>query len=345
MTLTETASFTKKAIITFIIVLILGIAGWLGWRYYWYNYIYLPSIQVKAVEPDVKFGILPYPSLIKNTISPSNYSYTIDSPTGTLPADLPKIMDVYFIPKTTITLLAPDRAKELASSFGFKVGPQINSATGYQFSDETGGVFLIDLETLNFKFRRNIATDSAQPTDSTQLMSQTLPTKEQIVTEFKQMLEQRNLLNPDLNSGRSDVVYNQGEQAISNSATVSLWQANIGQYQIITPQFNNGLVKSVITKYTGENHYAALNYIFWPIDLNQKATYYIKTVDQALTDLKSGQGTIISVPDGANISVVNAYLAYLLPEEYTPFLQPVYVFEGPDFNAIVPAITSEYLKP
>lgn len=346
MTLTETAKFTKRGLLTVIILLILSLSGWIGYKYYYHNYVYLPSIQPKPILPDIKFGILPYPSLVRNDISPSNYSYSIDTPTGSLPNDFPTVMDVYFIPKTSITLLAPDRTKELAQSFGFKNGPEIKSPVLYEFTDESGGKFIIDLETLNFKFRKNIATDSAKPKDDFDTtIDKILPDPASLIGELKFALENRNLLNKDLQDGKSEVTYEKDTQSESNTALVSLWQKDINSYPIVTPEFTQGRVKAVATKFKGENRFASLDYIYWPVNTEEKAIYYIKSVDEALTDLKNGLGVVVKEPKSTTVSITDAYLAYLLPENYTPFLQPVFVFEGPDFASIVPAIKAEFLKP
>ncbi len=53
--------------------------------------------------------------------------------------------------------------------------------------------------------------------------------------------------------------------------------------------------------------------------------------------------------DQINAELFSSYLylamaAYFESENYTPYLQPVYVFEGPDFVAFDSAVTVDYLS-
>lgn len=343
MTLTETATLTKRGIVGFIIAILLIIIGWLGYRYYHYNYVYLPSLIAQKPKPNVEFGILPQPSFLNTDISSSNYAYSIDTPTGSLPTDFPEIVKVFFIPKSSITLLAPDKAKELAKTFGFRNGPEIKTSVEYSFDDGSEGRFLIDLETLNFKFKKNVASVSADPQNDPQ--DPTLPDQTQIAQNFKRLLSDTGLLKKDLEAGRTKVTYENNSSQTAETAAVTLWQDDIEKLPIVTPSFSSALIKATVTKYQSSlTRYSALEYIYWPIDTTKFATYPVKTADEALEDLKSGNGVVALASKGSEISLAEVYLAYLLPEEYTPYLQPVYVFEGPSFAGFVPAIKDEYIK-
>lgn len=87
-----------------------------------------------------------------------------------------------------------------------------------------------------------------------------------------------------------------------------------------------------------------MDYIFWPIDLNNFGTYPIKKVDEAFEELKNGEGFIAIEPLRGNVSISKIYLAYYLSEEYTNYLQPVYVFEGSGFASIVQAVKNEFVE-
>lgn len=343
MTLTETATLTKRGIVGFIIAILLIIIGWLGYRYYYYNYVYLPSLITQKPKPTVEFGILPQPSFLPTQISSSNYSYSIDTPTGSLPTNFPEIVKVFFIPKSSITLLAPDKAKELAKSFGFKNGPEIKTSVEYSFDDGAEGRFLIDLETLNFKFKKDVATVSADLLNDPQ--DSVLPDQTQIAQNFKRLLSDSGLLKKELENGRTKVTYENDSPQNAQTAAVTIWQDDIEKLPIVTPAFSSALIKATVTKYQSPlKRYSTLEYVYWPIDTTKFATYPIKTAAEALEDLKSGKGAITLTPIKSEVSIANVYLAYLLPEEYTPYLQPVYVFEGPNFAAFVPAVKDEYLK-
>lgn len=343
MTLTETATLTKRGAVGLIIAILLIIVGWLGYRHYHYNYVYLPSLIAQKPKPNVEFGILPQPGFLETDISSSNYTYSIDTPTGSLPANFPEMVKVFFIPKSSITLLAPDKAKDLAGIFGFKNGPEIKTSVEYSFDDGGEGRFLIDLETLNFKFKKDVATVSADPLNDPQ--DPILPDQTQIAQNFKRLLSDSGLLKKEFENGRTKVTYENDSPQNAQTAAVTLWQDDIEKLPIVTPTFSSALIKATVTKYQSPlMRYSTLEYVYWPVDTTKFATYPIKTAEKALDDLKSNNGVVVLAPKNPSVSIAEVYIAYLLPEEYTPYLQPVYVFVGPDFAGFVPAVKGEYIK-
>ena len=124
---------------------------------------------------------------------------------------------------------------------------------------------------------------------------------------------------------------------------ISLWRENIDQKSIFTSDFNKALVNATISKSASDlENYYALEFTNYPIDTSTFATYSIKTAEVAYNDLKSGKGVLILQPIKPQVSISSVYLGYYLPDNYTPYLQPIYVFEGQNFVAYVPAITDEF---
>ncbi len=335
MTLTETARLTKRTLVFLTIALVLSISGFIGYQYYWYK-IYLPNIPPVEVKPEVKFGKLPRPGLPVSTPS-ANLNFALDTETGTLPANLPKIIKVYFIPQLGATFLASDRAKLLAASFNFTQGPEILNPTLYKFTDSSGGQFLMDLESGNFKFTRQEASPSANFQDS-------LPDQNTIAADFKKFLSSKNLLKPPLVNAKIKVTYDKLNQLESTHAFLTLWQDKVDDYPIVTADFNKGLINASYSKYGKEEEkFFELNYNFWQVDQANSSTYPIISVEDAFSALKKGNGFIAVSSPKNPVSINSVYLAYLLTEGYTPYLQPVYVFEGQEFVAMLPAITEEFL--
>lgn len=336
MTLTETASLTKKVLVVAFIFLAISSFGWIGYRAY-RNY-QISKIPPPEEKPEVKWGILPKPTLITTPVSASNYVYSLDTATGGLPEDLPKFFKVYFVPQTGTTLLASDRARDLARKFDFNDPPQPLTPTTYRFTDTSGSELIINLNTGSFKLRRPAATESADIADL-------LPNKEQIKTEYLSFLSSKNLLKEQLENGRTQIFYDQPSQRESNSARITLWQNDVDNVQIITPQFTTGLVNAVVTKERDEKQkYTSLDYVVWPVDTTQSSTYPLKPVTQAFEDLKAGKGVIVIEPARSRVSLTKVTIVYLLPEDYPQYLQPVYLFEGDQFAAMTPAIADEYLE-
>ena len=341
MTLTEASAATKKGMIVAVITLFVLLSTWGIWHYY-YNYIYLPGLPPVIEQPTLAFGPLPKIAFPETTVSSSNFSYTLDTETGSLPQDTPRLIKVYSVAQLATDLLALDRAKNLAGSLGFNKTPQAILATQYRFNDDkNGGELIVDLDTGNFKYRRNIAAGTRDNFEDI----------EDFINEdyqgriFKNFLNSKGLLKDQLKAGKTTSSYNNVVKKDSNLVTVNLWQESIEDFPIVTPKFTEGLIKGVGTNDRDDaNKFIALDYIFWPIDLENFGTYPIKNATEAFEEFKNGDGFIAIEPRSSSASITKVYLGYYLDEVYANYLQPVYVFEGPGFAGMVSAIKSEIVE-
>lgn len=341
MTLTDAAALTKKGIIVSVITLILGFTTWGIWHYY-YNYIYLPGLPVAVEKPTLAFGPLPKVTFPESAISSGNFTYSLDTETGALPEDTPELFKVYSVAQLATDLLALDRAKSLAKSLQFNETPLAISATQYKFIDDIkGGELIVDLDTGNFKFRRNAATESGERFERIE----TFIDDSSQTQNLKSFLSSKGLLKEQLKSGKITPTYNSPVKKDSTLVTVNLWQDSIDEYPIVTPKFNEGLIKAVGNNNQNiDRKYILLDYIFWPIDLENFGTYPIKTPEAAYEELQNGEGFIALEPRSNSVSIAKVYLAYYLAEQYSSYLLPVYVFEGIGFAGYVPAVLSEFVE-
>lgn len=340
MTLTETASFTKKALVFGTVFLVFSGIVFAGYQY-WYNKIYLPNLPVKEEKPDNKFGALPKLKLPINSISSSNYAYSLDTETGSLPGNIPKLVKVYPITPLSTDLLALDRAKALADKLDFKSGPEMLSSTQYRFMDQFGGEFLIDLDTGNFKYTHQESSESASLQTNSQFLED-----DRLNADFKSFLAGKNLLKDHLQGGRTSTpLFEKALKNESTFATLSIWQNDVDKLPVITPLFKLGLIKAIITKSSDEIYrFRTLEYTYWPVDLESPSTYPIITPDEAFSLLKSGEASVLIEPPFSKASITRVYLGYFLSDEYLPYLQPVYVFEGNQFSAVVAAINPDLIQ-
>lgn len=333
MTLTETAVFTKKALVFAVFIFIFLLLCWGAYAYY-IKFIYKPPVIEEI--PNLNFGVLPRPNLPKTITDSSSFTYTLDTATGSVPTDTPKVFKVYSIAQLATDLLALDRAKDLSVNLGFNRTPQMLNSTEYRFLSDKGGDLTINLDTGNFRYERPLATDSANLDNRESFLKEA-----RLSQQFKSYLSQKSLLKKELEDGKTKVEYNINKF----SAKISLWQEDIDKTPIVTGTFSEGLIKAIVSQQSEEaKKYILLDYIFWPIDLENFATYPLKKADEALKNLESGNGTVITSPKSSAVSVTKIYLAYLLTKDYTPYLEPVFVFEGTDFVAYVPAVTDKYLE-
>lgn len=232
----------------------------------------------------------------------------------------PRFIKVYFIPQAGLTLLAPDRARALAEKLGFNIGPQTETPDTYTFSNEANGKLTINILTGNFSYQKN-ATPSAEILP--------FPEKNSLIQQFKTHLSTKIQLPRELENGRNNVIED----------IVTLWPEHIDNLPIVTADYNLGLIKGkAITLEDGSVDFDSVTFTFWPVDLTSYSTYELKTPTQALEDLKGGKAYIARQPSSPQVSLTSVTLAYYQSQTYTPYLQPVYIFEGSSFIALVPAI-------
>lgn len=318
------------------VFIFLLITAFISYQIYYYQY-YLPRKPKPVILPQVLWGKLPPPNLPQSSTPSANLSYTIATPTGSLPTDIPKIVKVYFLTQLGTSLTALDTAKTFAANLAFPNGPNVINQTQYQFSDSSGGNLTIDLGSGNFSFER-VATTSGVLEDSI------LPDQTTLVNNFKSFLASKNLLKDDLKNGRSKVTYDQLAQQNSTRATLTIWPSDLNNYQIVTPDFNSGIIKAIVGKARDDiNRYLSLNYTYWGPDPNTTSTYPLITPDQAFNRLQAGEATIVLSPLKSNVSITNIRLAYFESDQYSPYIEPIYVFEGENFVSYLPAIDPKYL--
>jgi len=335
MTLSQTAIVTKQIITISIFAIVLGLVSFIGYKI-WYAY-YLAHLPAVEEKPDTKFGLLPSLDFSQGTVSSSNYSYSIDTSTGNLPKigqdpGFEKLVKVYFVTKTFASLLSSEKSQALAEKFDIKVAPEILSETSYRFK-EKDKTLTVDLDSGNFVFKRE-ATLSAQAS---------LDDDSRLVSDFERNLENLGIFKEDLKKGRTKVLLLRPETA---TAQISLWPASIDSKPIQTPQFDSSLISATVYKSADDlKNYLSLNFTYYPIDTSTYATYPIKSAQQAFEDLKNGKGVVTIEPLKPNVSITSIYLGYYLPENYSPYLQPIFIFEGPHFASYVPATSEQFQTP
>lgn len=333
MTLTQVATFTRRTIIISMVLSILGLSSFIGYRIWYTNY--LANLPPVVEKPDTKFGVLPSPEFSPGIASGANFSYSIDTTTGNLPKFDP-VIRVYFLPKGNTSLLAGQKGDELAQKLKLPPTPKILSDTKYSYSSSDSNL-IFDLETGNFTYIKE-ATIAAKLAEN-----EPLEDDDRLIANFKTLLNQLGVLREDLAQGQSKL--QKVFLAEKEAAVISLWPKDLDTKPIITGDFNKGLVSTEIFKSSRQiENYTSLSFIYWPIDKDIFATYPSKTAEQALENLKIGKGIIALAPNKPQISITSVYLAFYQSLSYSPYMQPIYVFEGPQFAAFVPAIADQYLS-
>ncbi len=320
MTLTQAASFSRKFIIFSVVTLSFASVGYIGTKIY-RAYNPIPEVIVKE-EANLRFGVLPLPKF-PLSVDSSKFTYSIDTIDGNLPS-FDRLIRVYVIPPVFASFLSPDKAAKLAGSLNLIPIPQTISETEHKFTN-TDSSLLVNLNSSNFHYSRT-STASANLVSNDQNLE----------SGFKKFLDKLGFLNDSLKTGRVII------DSQKDYTQISIWPGDIDGKRIYTPSGRIALVNAAINGSISDfTNFVAINFTFWPVDITSYATYPLKNATDALEDLKSGKGFIIQSPDSSRVSITNVHLGYYESSEYSPYLQPIIVFEGQNFLAYVPAITRD----
>ncbi|HKC05200.1 MAG TPA: hypothetical protein VKC54_05015 [Patescibacteria group bacterium] len=312
--------------------------------------IYLKIFPPPPPAPTIKFGKLtkiPFPKVD----NPAKLSYTLETPQGGLPTDIPTQAKVFFMPKPNSSLLALDVAKERAKAMGFTSDPIPESDTIYKFTNPNFPA-MIEMNIISGTF--SISYDLSADRSPIALKP---PVAEVAASEFRSLLSGANILPDDLSGPTTHVFYKLSsgklDPALSLSESdvvkINLFRKNYDNLPSLTGSPNEGNVWAIVSgSSTREQQVIASEYHYYPVDETQFSTYPLKTAAQAFSELQSGSGFIADIglnKDGDTLKIRRIYLAYFDPESESDFYQPVYVFEGDNgFTAYLPAVTSTYYE-
>ncbi len=300
--------------------------------------------------PDVKFGKLPMLEFpVVDLVG--GWQYKLETPTGGLP-NLPNQFKVYFMPIKKPNLLAYDEAAQLAENLGFLREPQKLSETEYRWRGNLGvsASLQMNIITGEFLFQRNWREDKSY------LVPNFFIEKDKAVNNVKNYLARLGLLASDMAEGKSTVEFLKVQngklvQAASLSKSqfirVNLFRMPIEGVAVVNPLVNKGLISAVLGLQREETkRFVEIRYSYFPVDLDQSASYPLIGVQAAWQKLQNGQAFVASVRKGVKQIVIRKiYLAYYDPDTPQQFMQPVYVFEGDDeFVAYVPAVADEWVS-
>ncbi len=310
--------------------------------------IYVKAFPPAPPPPTVKFGKLgkiPFP---ENNIT-AKLTYTLETPEGGLPENIPTQTKVYFMPKISANLLALDMAKQKARSLNFTLEPEQVSDIIYKFKNpDFPSTLEMNIITGTFSISYDLSVDRGP-------ISTKPPVAEVAAAEFRSTLSAANVLPTDLSgttthdflklsSGNLVTALSLSE---SDLVKINLFRKSYDNIPSVTGNPAEANVWALIGGSTNrDQQIIAAEYHYHPVDETQFSTYPIKTPTQAFAELQTGQPFIADLgvnKDGANLKIRRVYLAYFDPEEESDFYQPIYVFEGDNgFTAYVPAVSSTY---
>lgn len=310
--------------------------------------IYKKIFPAPPPTPTVKYGKLTKIPFPENGIT-AKLTYSLETPEGGLPTNIPNQARVYFIPKVSPNLLSLDNAKATAQALNFSSTPQQISDTIYLFPNPKAPVALqMNIVTGTFSISYNLAADKSP-------ISNKPPIAEVAASQFRSILSSANILPADL-TGPTTSKYlklskGQLTTALSLSESdmvkVNLFRKNYNDLPSVTGVPDQANIWAMISgSGNRDQEIIAAEYHYYSVDESLYSTYPIKTPSEALSELQNGQAFIAALglnKDGDSLKIRRVYLAYFDPGSVTEFYQPIYVFEGDNgFIAYLPAVTSAY---
>jgi hypothetical protein len=348
-TLTETAYYSRQAIkygsIAVVILLILR-GAFLSFRAYWKK-----AHPPPPPPPTVAFGKLPKLKFSERNDLPK-LSFKLETISGSLPK-LSSQAKVFFVPQPSPNLLAWGNTKAWAKQLGFSREPQATDKFVYRFTSETtpSTVLTVNVLTKNFHLSYDWKSDL-------EILSQGNPPQEkEAISLAKGFLQGASALTADLTQGSAEVIYLKYSEgnlvkalffSEANFAKVNLFRQNLDNLKILPANPKDANISLILAPTASRNRgIIEVKYTHAPISQANFATYPLKEVNAAWSELTGGKGFIANLgnnPEG-KLVIRNAYLAYFDTEEEQNFLQPVIVFEGDnDFYAYVPAVTDAWVE-
>ena len=303
-----------------------------------------------APPPTVAFGKLPtivFPEKLHPELT-----LRLETPTGGTPS-LGDRAEIYLMPTFRSNLLALDEAKETTKRMGFRGEPKEITERRYRWENSEFLPSTLEMDIINgsFLLKRNWQADP------TILSEKQLPGREQTEIEAEGFLRQAGLMTEEMETARMEISYltfsaGQYVEAVSLSEAdfvlVDMFRPDIDEKPVLPEEPEKGVVRIIFSgSREAEKRVVQAEYNYFPVNVEQKATYPIKSASQAWRELQTRQGYVASIgenPEGV-ISIRRIYLGYYDASESQGFLLPIVVFEGDnDFYGYVQAVKNEWLE-
>ena len=299
------------------------------------------------VPPTMRYGLLPKTVFIKKEFSKKNFRAELSGDTFPEFENQAKIFVIYRPGKD---FLALEHDKKAAAGLGFNLEPVQIRYGVYEFKNAN----------LNRVLTMNVLDGSfvlkyPYLEDQTLLSMEEVPSKGEAISLALSYLERGEKLTDDLKEGEQkasfwkiepDGLKSVSSHSEANMVRVDFFRTKIDGSEVIVSQPNGSPVSVLVSGADMANkRIVEVNYKSMEIDQESFSTYPIKTVEDAWTDLESGNYWPASDTDNESVVIRNVYLAYFEPVVLTHFLQPVFVFEGSDnFVAYVTAVVDNSIE-
>ena len=327
--------FTGITVAAFIVLRFVISSGTSVWRKYF------PPPPPPA---DEKYGTLS-PISFENEGVKGNFEYSIETSDGTL-GKFTTVARVYPIERPVETLTSLTRAKGKAQSLGFDGDPSKISSNVFRWRQE-GRSLDMDVQNDNFMIR----------TDSDILNSYSSLSEKNALDFSLSFLKKLSTPAGDFTSENAQVKYyipveggdlmETSSKGDAKTSIVSFRRSVLDVYNVDTPVVEEDDLRFLVSigsssGPTRDSIASDVNFYYWKINTADFGIYPIKSVAQALEELKAGKANIVKkISSTTKIDIGKISLEYFLNKNLQEYLQPVYVFEGEGFRAIVEAVEKQ----
>lgn len=302
------------------------------------------------VPPTVTFGKLPPIEFPPNNTK-VQYSYTVDTLTGSLPVFLDRAKVFKMVPDRA-DLLALQKSQNKVSKIGFTSRGILVSENIYEWTDEAPFLRKLNLNTLT----SNFTLTSSFLTDPVIFSRSHIPDQNGAISLAQSFLSNMSSLPVDLDSSKTKTTLFSIRNGNLIPATsfadtqiirVDLFQKDIDKMSIY---YSNPTIPNINILVGGgedKSQIVQVNYAYQAVT-EENATYPIKTASEAFAQLQEGKAFIPSNTNNtniSNISIRNVLLGYYMGENRQDYLLPIVVFEGDNnFIAYVSAVKDEWIS-
>ncbi len=211
--------------------------------------------------------------------------------------------------------------KKKAQSIGFDQPPQI-IPQGFRFVDakDSSRIFTVDSSSGNFLFQTSLQ-DFSKPRSS-----------DEAITTARSFFNNFNLSNkefPDNKIGTANLRFGASDlvpaPSLSSSdlVRVDFWRADVDKLPILP--IADG--KSQVVAQVGNRGVVGAKMNIYNLERFKFATYPLKGVEKAYTELQNGLGVFNSTPADP-FEITDVGLGYIESSKTSNFLEPVYIFTG-----------------
>lgn len=345
------AAFLGRQTIKFgsilIVALIVGrVVFTAGWAYYKMLFPDPPP------PPTVGFGILPPIRFPDQLETDKPQAYELEIPQSRMPQFSDRAR-VYLMQRSSLSLLADQRAKEIAADYGFVFQPTVLSNTLYRWTKSTPIQATLQMNVQNFSF--DLTTDYLSRAEL--LSGGSLPNEGAAVNIVKAFVNNGQSLPKDIATSSGSVSYYKSlggelEPAVSLSDAdflrVDIPRAPIdGTTRFFTPDGDVGALSGIVAAgLGGTDQIVELHYHYQPIDYAERHTYPLRTVTSAWQIVQAGEAYVVNKGTDGTAIIRSVSLGYYDDPEEQDYMQPIYVFEGDNgFMAYVSAIDPRFYVP